>query len=260
MTYTIKPMVVDLSHYDSASNYNDVVKAGICGCIYKATQGVNYTDPTYVQQQHAAKTAGLLWGAYHFADSSNVNDQINNFMQFACPDPDELFCLDWEDNGGNTMSIDNVKAWIDGVESALGRPEQCVIYSGNTAKEALGSSKDDFLGARRLWLCQYGSTPTVQQSWDKYWLWQYTDGSTGPTPHTISGVGACDINSYDGAKDQLTKEWATGSSTPPPPPPSPVISSTVQILVGVPPGVDIKIRQFQLAGKDQKPTRKRESK
>jgi len=239
----IYPMVVDLSHWDPASNYNSVKGAGIHGVIYKATEGSSYTDDTYVSQQHAAKSVGLLWGAYHFADASDVHKQINNFMRFACPDPDELFCLDWEDNGGNVMSAANAKTWITEVEKQLNRPNQCVIYSGNTAKEKI-SGKDAFFAARRLWLCQYtAGTPTWQQSWDNYWLWQYTDGQNGPTPHSISGIGNCDINSYDrGDSTELAKEWATGSAQPAPSPP---VSETVDILITASSGVTVKVRQSQ---------------
>jgi len=243
----IYPMVVDLSHWDPASDYNAVKAAGIHGVIYKATEGSSYTDDTYVSQQHAAKAAGLLWGSYHFADASDVNKQISNFMKFACPDPDELFCLDWEDNpsGGGAMSAANAKTWITEVERQLNRPNQCVIYSGNTAKEKI-SGKDSFFGARRLWLCQYTSgTPTWQQSWDNYWLWQFTDGQVGPTPHSISGIGPCDINSYDqGPADQLAAEWATGKAvTPIPPVPT---EQVVNVLINAPPGITVKVRQVSL--------------
>jgi lysozyme len=209
MSENINPMVVDLSHWDPAKDYNAVKNDGIVGVIYKATQGTNYTDPTYVNQQHAAKAAGLRWGAYHFAEATDVDAQVKNFMKFASPDPDELFCLDWEDYGSNTMSADQAKQWITQVETALGRPGQCVIYSGNTAKELIDGS-DAFFGSRRLWLAQYSTTPQPQQSWAAYWLWQFTDGQVGPTPHTVDGVGPCDINSYAGSPDQLRAEWASG--------------------------------------------------
>jgi lysozyme len=208
----IFPMVVDLSHWDQASDYHAVKASGIVGVIYKATEGSSYTDATYVKQQRAAKAAGLLWGGYHFADASDVNKQIHNFMKFCSPDPDELFCLDWEDNGGKVMSVPDVKTWITEVEGQLGRPNECVIYSGNTAKEKIGGA-DAFFGTRRLWLSHYtNGTPTWQKSWGNYWLWQFTDGNVGPTPHSINGIGHCDINSYDrdGGAAELAREWASG--------------------------------------------------
>jgi len=249
------PMVVDLSHWDPAYDYGKVLDSGIFGCIYKATEGDGYTDPTYVDQQRMAKSAGLLWGAYHFANAEPISKQIDNFLRFACPDPDELFCLDWEDYGSNTMSLSNVKTWMKEVEDALGREGQCVLYSGNTAKEALGDSVDDFLGERRLWLCQYGDTPVWQKSWDRYWLWQYTDGVYGPAPHSINGIGPCDINSFERSSDDLMAEWATGTIGPEPTP-TPTFD-TVNVLITAPPGVTVKVRQLSRT-QDVKPLREKE--
>jgi hypothetical protein len=90
-------------------------------------------------------------------------------------------------------------------------------------------------------LCQYTSgTPTWQQSWSGYWLWQFTDGQTGPGPHEIPGIGHCDINSYDqdGGVEQLIAEWATGSPQPPQPD-----TQVVEIVITAPPGVEVKVRQ-----------------
>lgn len=224
MSEPINPLVVDLSHWITSDDYPAVKKDGIVGVIFKATEGQTYTDDTYVQQQKAAKQAGLLWGAYHFADGSDVDGQVENFLRFAAPDPDEMFVLDWEDNpsGNGKMSRDNAKRWITQVEDALERPNECVIYGGNTIKEALGDDQDEFFAARRLWLCQYGSTPDVPECWETYWLWQFTDGNYGPEPHAIDGIGNCDINSYLGSPQQLKAEWASGSKKPPKPkPPKP---------------------------------------
>jgi lysozyme len=202
--------VIDLSHHDPASDYVAVFNSGIRGIIYKATQGIEYTDPTYTSQRIKAKQAGLQWGAYHFADSADVAAQAKNFLAYRPPDPDELFCLDWEDNAGNAMSKEQAQEWITTVETALGRLGECVIYSGNTAKERI-IGKDTFFGSRRLWLAQYTkATPSWQESWNSYWLWQYSE--TGKCP----GVnGKIDVNHYAGSLDQLAAEWASGSvSTP----------------------------------------------
>lgn len=232
----INPMVVDLSHWDPAEDYAEVKRDGIVGVIYKATEGAGYTDPTYVAQQQSAKAAGLKFGMYHFATAASLQGQIDNFLRYASPDPDELFCLDWEDYGDNTMSLANVKTWIKEVEDVLKRPGECVLYSGNTAKEALGNNVDEFLGARRLWLCQYGSNPTWNKSWESPWLWQFTDGQVGPEPHVIAGIGPCDINSYDGMAEELIEGWASGFSKPASPQ-----TAAVHVLVHAPPGTAVKV-------------------
>lgn len=245
----IKPIVVDLSHWDPADDYVAVLESGILGVVYKATEGTSYTDPTYVSQRSAAKEAGLMWGGYHFADASDVNKQIDNFLRFCSPDPDELFCLDWEDNGGDRMSADNAKEWIFEVERRLGRSGECVLYSGNTAKE-LVQGNDSFFGARRLWLCHYTSgTPTWQESWDKYWLWQYTDGEVGPEPHSVPGIGPCDINSFDGDEIALLREWATGHAG------DPIKPATKEVTVLISAG-DIPVR-VRVIGSSS-PTRSRD--
>jgi len=230
MSEPVNPRVVDLSHWDPAHDYEAVKRDDIVGVIFKATEGQAFTDDQYVSQQKAAKAAGLKWGAYHFADGSDVDGQVENFLRYACPDPDEVFCLDWEDNpsGSGKMSLAGVKQWISKVEEALERPGECVLYGGNTIKEAL-SKPDAFLNARRLWLCQYGSTPTLPPGWDKYWLWQFTDGVNGPGPHSVDGIGPCDINSYAGATDDLLDEWASGSKQPPQPAPPEAV--TVHVAV-----------------------------
>jgi GH25 family lysozyme M1 (1,4-beta-N-acetylmuramidase) len=234
------PLVIDLSHYDPAKNYNAVKNAGVVGVIYKATQGTGNQDGTYFSQRTAALKAGLLWGAYHFCDASDPNKQAQNFVDNAQLDSSMLFCADLEDYGDNTISKDQAVQFITKVETVLGRPGQCVIYSGNLVKEWLGDSKDEFFGARRLWLAQYGSNPVVQASWDQPWLWQYTDGSSGPEPHTIDGCDptGIDISSYTGTPDQLRSQWATGTSPVPPD-----VIATVTIIA--PANVKINIQQEQ---------------
>jgi lysozyme len=87
MDHPINPTVIDLSHWGPASDYGAVKAARYVGVIYKATQGQFYIDPTYVQQQQAAKAAGLKWGAYHFGDSTDTDGQIDNFCNFAVSRP-----------------------------------------------------------------------------------------------------------------------------------------------------------------------------
>jgi lysozyme len=253
MSYPINFMVVDLSHYDPAQDYNSVCAAGIVGVIYKATQGTGYTDPTYAGQRTAALKAGLKWGAYHFGDGSKIKQQVANFLGFAQIDSDTLFCLDFEDNGSNTMSLDQAKQFIIGVENGLGRPGESVLYSGNLIKEGLGNRQDDFWGSRRLWLAQYGSTPSWPPAWQSFWLWQYTDGTSGPKPHTVVGCdpAGVDCNSYQGTPEQLAAEWASGSAVVPPgPTPTDLI---VTVTIDVPAGVKVNVVQNLPAGSSELP-------
>lgn len=249
MSEPINPLVTDLSHWEWPCDFEKIVADGYVGVIWKASQGTDYVDPTYRDARKGAKAAKLLWGAYHFGDSSDTDAQAANFLNAAQLEASDLFCLDWEPNGSSTMGRNQAQNWIIAVETALNRLEQCVLYSGNQAKESI-KGKDAFFGARRLWLAQYGSTPSWQESWSIYWLWQFTDGSSGPSPHQIGGVGACDINSYAGSADQLTEQWAAGEVTPPPPPtPTPPLSLAT-VLVIAPKDVHIVVRTLESGGEE----------
>lgn len=227
--------VPDLSHYEWPADLNALADSGCVGVIWKASQGTGYQDPTYNAARAAAYAAGLLWGLYHFADASNVDKQAYNFLSYGMPTSDDLICLDFEDNGNNSMSLGNAQAWIEKVEDDLGRVAECVLYSGNRIKETLGDKQSSFWSARRLWIAQYGSSAEVPAAWSAYWLWQFTDGSSGPAPHNAAGCGACDMNAYDSSADQLKAEWASGIArpTPPPPPPSEIVTITVDAPAGI---------------------------
>lgn len=208
----------DLSHYEWPCDLKALAKAGCVGVIWKATEGESYHDISYDEAREAASEAGLLWGAYHFGDSSPVQAQIDNFILFAQPKAEDLFCLDFENNADKTMSLPQAEKWLNGVETKLKRPNHGVLYSGNLIKESLGPNIDTFWTAHRLWLAQYANKPVLPKAWKSYWLWQFTDGSSGPTPHTVAGVkGTCDVNVYDFDEGRLKAEWATGLAPNPTP-------------------------------------------
>src|SRR5262252_5094015 len=220
----INRLVLDLSHHETVQDWQAVKDAGIEGLIWKATQGQSYHDDTYHKCKAKALEHGFLWGSYHFADGTSVSGQVNNYYHYARPEPGELFCLDLEDNpDGTAMNLAQAREFVEKIENLLGRPNQCVVYSGNTLKEMLGNTKSTFWGARRMWLAQYGTNPSVQKSWDTYWLWQYSDGEYGPQPHDVAGISdAVDSNSFDGTPEELAEQWSGNEPTPAPgPEPSP---------------------------------------
>lgn len=214
---TIKPHVVDVSHYNkigwpspndtTLSGFLKAKQQGIWGVIHKATEGTGNRDATMTYRRQAANDAGLLWGTYHFIRPKNIKAQADWYLSVAKPTEADLVSLDWEDN---RVSASAAREWLEYVANKLGRKP--VIYSGNTAKE-LVRGKDPFFGAHRLWLAQYSSIPTTQRSWSKFWLWQYTGDGKGPMPHTIDGITipgnkGIDINHYDGTVAQLKREWS----------------------------------------------------
>lgn len=212
--------VLDISHWNTVTDWNAVKNAGIIGIIHKSTEGTGYRDPDYAGAKSAAKQHGLLWGTYHFATAQDPQAQVNNFLDTAGIYDDMLYALDWEDYGDNTMSYSQANRFLELCDAQLGE-NRTVLYSGNTAKEKISGS-DAYFGAHRLWLAQYGSNPTCQQSWSTYWLWQYSDGQVGPSPHGCPGVsGDVDTNSWPSSDAALAEEWSGLEQPDPDPGPGP---------------------------------------
>jgi GH25 family lysozyme M1 (1,4-beta-N-acetylmuramidase) len=132
MTTNVK--VIDLSHHNTmdVDGFAKMREFGIRGVIHKSSQGVGYVDPQYAVRRNAAKSAGLLWGAYHFGDNRAVASQVDWFLKSAPPDADTLVALDFEPNADKTMTLDQCRGFLRLIEAKLGR--KAVIYSGNLIK------------------------------------------------------------------------------------------------------------------------------
>ncbi|HZZ66647.1 MAG TPA: glycoside hydrolase family 25 protein [Phenylobacterium sp.] len=206
------PRVIDLSHNDAVTSFATAKAAGLAGVIHKATTGGTGSDPQYAARRQAATDAGLLWGAYHWGTAAPVAQQVANFLAVAQPNAQTLVALDYEATPGDQMTLDLARGFSDGVFAALGR--RPVIYGGILLKTDLGATVDAFFGSHRLWLAQYGPAPAVQASWQTFWLWQYTDGTSGPGCQAVTGVpgnaaGDLDCDYFQGATADLTAQWAS---------------------------------------------------
>lgn len=212
------PRVVDISHYEVITDqgFKDALNDGIWGVICKATQGTVYKDDKFLSFMSAARMAGQLVGAYHFATGDDPIKQVEHFLDVVKPDASTLVALDFERNpNGNTMSIKQAVVFLKEIERRLGR--KAVIYSGNDLKEQIGelSSADrSYICSHRLWLAQYTSKPKLPIGFLSYWIWQYTGDGTGPSPHWCAGIKCpgsqgIDLNVYNGSRPKLSKEWAS---------------------------------------------------
>src|SRR2546430_12591538 len=72
--------VVNMSHYDlMRPDFGGMAREGVAGVIHEATFRLE-RDARYSERQRAALEAGLLWGAYHFADATNPVGQADHFL------------------------------------------------------------------------------------------------------------------------------------------------------------------------------------
>jgi len=198
-------LVFDLSHYNGKVDLAAAYAAGQRGVIHKATEGTGYVDPMYADTRTQAAAAGLLWGAYHFGVGGDPQAQAEHFLATAKPDADTLLVLDLETNpSGANMGLTDAREFVSAVQKATGVWPG--LYGGSYVRELLGDSHDSVLGQCWFWLAEYGPTARVPATWQDWTLWQYTDGHVD-SPHSISGVGDCDRNRFNGDEEQLRAFW-----------------------------------------------------
>lgn len=173
----------------AADDFRWLNEAGIWGLIHKATQGKGVTDPAYAKRTAAARSDGLLTGAYHFNAGDTISRQVNHFFDAADPDANTLMALDFEDNRKSQMTLAQAVQFLQFGDEKLGRA--LWLYSGNRIKELIvhASAEVRVTFAKRPWLCQYDPTANMTDAnghalpWAKPTLWQFTGDGVGSKPH-----------------------------------------------------------------------------
>src|SRR5438105_11506470 len=134
--------VVNLSHYDMVRpDFVAMKSEGILGVIHEATFPRFERDAKYFERQQAATRAGLLWGAYHYANGTDPIRQADHFLSvvsnaWAQADPAAraagvLLVLDFEKNGhypGGTVLLDQAISFVQRIHERTGNYP--VIYCG----------------------------------------------------------------------------------------------------------------------------------
>jgi len=247
--------ILDLSHWQPSHDFAAAKASGVLAIIAKATQG-GYVDPAWHAHAAAARTAGLLLGAYEFLDGSDPIAQADKLIDTVNDLTVPLF-LDAERNPSSQVSVAIVAAIAQRIRDRLGYWPP--IYMGRDGPAGTGTGLPNAtLSNCELWLPEYGRSPICPPGWEKWRLWQFTDG-TGQ--QDVPGIGKCDHSRFDGTAAELRAWWSavvssTGvqptpaplpdpASVPAPPPPSaPVLTRALR--EGVAWGEDVEKMQEQL--------------
>jgi lysozyme len=199
--------VIDLSHHNTITSFSEARAAGILAVIHKATEGTSFVDARYAERRAQAVAAGLLWGAYHFGIKGTIDAQVGHFLDTVGP-TDDLLVLDFEPNPREgTMTRSEAEAFVVAVQQQTGRAP--VLYSGQAfLKERLGNDVETPLAVCPLWIARYSpNRPELPKAFSDFALWQYTDGSGGPQPHQVPGIGRCDRDKFNGDEAALRDLW-----------------------------------------------------
>jgi GH25 family lysozyme M1 (1,4-beta-N-acetylmuramidase) len=193
---------LDVSNWNGSIAWAKVAGAGYRFAFGKATEGTTYTDTTYTTNRNGSETAGLFFGAYHFARPSGGSSlggvtasaiaQANHFLAVAGPQPGELPpVLDLEVTGGLSKArlVTWTLAWLGQVYARTG-VNPFVYTSPNFWKANLANSTAPAAAGTELWVAHWTSAtnPLVPaQNWDgggwTFWQWTNCASIPGITKH-----------------------------------------------------------------------------
>lgn len=184
---------VDVSGYNTITDWAKVKGAGNSWAWSKATQGSDYTSPLFASQLAGGAAAGLVMGAYHFPDPRvSPATNVAHFVAVAkargaFQDGALLPMLDLENSPGDgiTWSAAGANGFIpafrDALRAATGQQLLCVYgpeswYASGFLQPSLWADNGVFLAA-----AQYSGQPG-QLGWShqRLAIHQYTDSA--PTP------------------------------------------------------------------------------
>lgn len=195
---------VDVSHWQGTIDFTKVAGAGMRFVIAKATEGIGYTDPSWVKYRADATAAGLKVTGYHFArpdgNPTKPVEEADWFVsQLGLTNGMLVPALDLERSGGMSPAALQawVGAWLNEVYAKTGvRP---MIYTSPAFwRNALNNTTlfaDQ--GYTVLWVAHWfvgkPSVPANNWSGHGWTFWQYDDCGRVP------GIGGCvDMDRFNG--------------------------------------------------------------
>ncbi|UQI47909.1 lysozyme [Streptomyces sp. HU2014] len=197
---------VDVSSHNGNVAWSTLWDSGVRFAYTKATEGTSYTNPYFAQQYNGSYNAGMIRGAYHFAQpaSSSGAAQADFFASHGggwSRDGKTLpgvLDLEWNPEGQACygMSASQLVNWAKDFfatyRARTGR--DAVIYTSTSWWKQCTGNYAGFGAVNPLWIPRYGaSAGELPAGWGFHTFWQYTD--TGPV------VG--DHNRFNGTYTRL---------------------------------------------------------
>jgi GH25 family lysozyme M1 (1,4-beta-N-acetylmuramidase) len=182
---------IDVSHWQRTVSWGRVAAGGAKFAYVKATDGINFVDPTFTANYQGAKSAGLYAGAYHFArpDKSTGAAQADYLISHASYSADGrtlplMLDLEWPPSGSTSPSPcygrtpAQLVAWAhDFVNRIQARTSRVTTIYTNTNWWRQCMANDAGFGGNPLFIASYTATPpALPAGWHNWTIWQYAAG------------------------------------------------------------------------------------
>jgi lysozyme len=171
---------IDISHWETVTDWPAVKGSGIRFVYLKATQGEKSVDRCFHKYRLACQTAGLAWGAYHFYDYRfNSAGQAEHFITTVGRKPSV-----WQDGERRVAELparlpllNALRTLIDILNKAYG---SALLYTNPAMLKRL-APLPEWLSETPLWIAHYTPARQPRIAPFKKWLfWQYSDAGRIP--------------------------------------------------------------------------------
>lgn len=187
--------------------------AGHGFAMVKATEGLHYVNPYFVQDSLHMRVAGMARGTYHYAHPDLPPEpQAALYAAIVLGQNGPLDLppvLDIEHSGGLPPAalIDWTHRYLNTVQALTGRVP--IIYTYPTFWKTAMADSDRF-HRYPLWIADYRDRPQpeVPGRWPAWTFWQQTDSGSIPGIH-----GPTDVNVYSGAQGDFHRFARMGGLT-----------------------------------------------
>ena len=205
---------LDVSHYQGTINWTTVKNQGAQFAYIKATEGTTYRDPNFSANYTNAYYAGLVRGAYHFAQpaSSTGAAQADYFAAHGgawSADNQTLpgmLDIEYNPNGATCYGLSqaSMRSWITSFlneyHAKTGR--WATIYTTTDWWTTCTGNTSAYASNDPLAIARYSSSVgTLPAGWGFYTFWQWADSGTFPGDQDV----------FNGAHDRLV---ALANNTP----------------------------------------------
>ncbi|MGF6882066.1 lysozyme [Nocardia sp. GAS34] len=200
------PDVSSWQHVDGRFiNWFAVRGSGQSFAMLKATEGLDYANPYFVQDSLLMRAAGVARGTYHFARPALPPEPQAAFYAAAVlgqNGPLDLPpVLDLENSGGLPPAalIDWTHRYLNTVQALTGRVP--IVYTYPRFWRTAMANSNQFT-RYPLWIADYSGhpQPDVPGGWPTWTFWQTTDSARVP------GIGGgTDVNVYSGAQGDFVR-------------------------------------------------------
>ena len=213
---------IDISHWETVTDWPAVKGSGIRFVYLKATQGEKSVDRCFHKYRLACQTAGLVWGAYLFYDYrypaagqarhfiTTVGQTSTEIRSMLPPVLDlESFTV-WQDGERRVAEVparlpllNALKTLIESLKETYGN---ALLYTNPAMLKRL-APLPEWLAGTPLWIAHY--TPARQPRilpFNNWLFWQYSDA--GKIPGIFDAVDRDRFNGDEVDLDNLIVKFA----------------------------------------------------